>query len=246
MNPHEALDLLRAARPDGSEDQQPEMQEAWQTLQAHPNLLRQLEQERLDDVTISAKLRSFPVPTEAIQSILTSPKIVAYPRPNRSAWYAWAAVLIAGLSLLWAYRPKTPQAPLALAGFRQEAAAFANSTFFLTHKDGTLEKIHGWLEKTAAPAQFVLPEKLQSLQPLGCRTLTMQGQAVALICFVDATPGREIHLFVIRRDALADSPLITRPEMTDHGPWRTAAWTNGDYAFVLASQDSIPDLQRFF
>jgi hypothetical protein len=91
-------------------------------------------------------------------------------------------------------------------------------------------------------SDITIPEKVKSMEPVGCRRLRFRGNDVGLICFRRSN-GRLLHLFVASRSAFPRLPDRDRAEFSAQGEWMTAAWKDGEHAYLLAVQGDQPALE---
>jgi hypothetical protein len=95
------------------------------------------------------------------------------------------------------------------------------------------EKVMAWLKERNSPTGS-LPAGMAQLPSVGCQTLSVQGHTVSLICFTMAN-GKLAHLFVVKRQDLSDPPGNS-PQFAKVGAWSTAAWSDGEESYLLATQ----------
>jgi hypothetical protein len=93
------------------------------------------------------------------------------------------------------------------------------------------------LGKSQAPTEFNLPAGLQGRPALGCRVVEWNGHKVSLLCF-ELENRRMAHLLVVDRSALRDPPG-SAPQYARFGKIATAAWSQGERVYLLASQGSL-------
>ncbi|RME92602.1 MAG: hypothetical protein D6766_09725 [Verrucomicrobia bacterium] len=161
--------------------------------------------------------------------------------PARMLRWAACVVLLAALAAWW-LQPR--REPARFAEFRQQMIQTlerAEGPLDLASPD--LQEIRRWLAARQAPDHLPAGSRLGESAPLGCRLLRWQGRPVALICFrLDG--GRRAHLLVAATDAFADPPPA-EPTLARQDSWTTAAWSRGDWAYLLAGRDVSPEeLQR--
>jgi len=129
-----------------------------------------------------------------------------------------------------------------LADFRDEMISFAKLDPSLEMKSNNVSELMTWLHTTHAMSGITIPEKVKSMEPVGCRTLRFRGNDVGLICFRRSN-GRLLHLFVANRSAFPRLPSRNRAEFSAQGEWMTAAWGDGQHAYVVAVQGDQPALE---
>jgi hypothetical protein len=129
-----------------------------------------------------------------------------------------------------------------LADFRDEMVGFVKIDPTLEMRSTDLSELMTWLQTTHAISGITIPEKVKSMEPMGCRTLRFRGNDVELICFRRSN-GRLLHLFVADRFAFPRLPGRDRAEFSAQGEWMTAAWTDGEHAYLMAVQGDQPVLE---
>lgn len=151
----------------------------------------------------------------------------------RSLLLTTIAVLVAvGFFILWT---NVVRQKASLADFRDEMISFAKVDPTLEMRSTDLSELMTWLETTHAMSGITTPQKVKSMEPVGCRTLRFRGNDVGLICFRRAN-GRLLHLFVADRSAFPRLPSKDRAEFSAQGEWGTAAWADGQHAYLMAVQ----------
>ena len=150
-----------------------------------------------------------------------------------------AAVVAVGLFVVWT---NFVHQKASLADFRDEMISFAKVDPTLEMRSTDLSELMTWLQTTHAMSGITIPEKVKSMEPVGCRTLRFRGNNVGLICFRRSN-GRLLHLFVADRSAFPRLPTRDRAEFSAQGEWMTAAWGDGQHAYVMAVQGDQPVLE---
>ena len=149
------------------------------------------------------------------------------------------AIVTVGFLVVWTnfVRQKA-----SLADFRDEMVSFAKIDPTLEMRSTDLSELMTWLQSTHAISGITIPEKVKSMEPIGCRTLRFRGNDVGLICFRRSN-GRLLHLFVADRSVFPRLPDRDRAEFSAHGEWMTAAWADGEHAYLMAVQGDQPVLE---
>ncbi len=154
---------------------------------------------------------------------------------------AIAAVVAVAFLFMWtnSLRPSA-----SVADYRDEMISFAKIDPTLEMRSTQLSDVMTWLETTHGMSGVVIPEKVKTMEPVGCRMLRFRGHDVGLICFRRAN-GNLLHLFVIDRAAFPQLPGQNRPQFSSQGEWMTAAWSDGQHAYLLAVQGDQSSLESF-
>jgi len=149
------------------------------------------------------------------------------------------ALVIIAFAFAWEnfMRPKA-----LLADYRDEMISFARIDPSLEMQSPQLGNLINWLGTSHSMSAVLIPEKVKTMEPVGCRVLRFRRHDVGLICFRHAD-GKLLHLFVIDR---AMFPRLTgreRPEYSSHEGWMTAAWADGEHAYLIAVQSDQATLE---
>jgi hypothetical protein len=152
-----------------------------------------------------------------------------------------AAVVLLAFVFAWT---KTMRPAASFADYRDEMVSFVKVAPNLEMQSKRLSELMDYLDKARAPSRFAIPEKVRDMEPAGCRVLRFHGHDVTLICFW-RKDGRLLHLFVTDRGAFPQLPGSQRPEFAAQQGWMTAAWSEGDHAYLIAVQGDRALLKGF-
>ncbi|MFN0125309.1 MAG: hypothetical protein ACKV19_01325 [Verrucomicrobiales bacterium] len=255
---------LRAARPSGQDERDPDVSEAREAAADDPAEVAALEQERVADVHFARALQSAPIPPDlearvraavrAVQKAETSPSEpdqsalpARFPAaqsvgPTRRRWLAWAgaaaAVTAAGLAW-WRRWP----ARLTLDRLATELAAISTRGVTLSLMTMDRAAIATWMRDQSAPRADTLPSKLDALGRKGCHLYTVAGHPVSLECFM-WPDGEVLHLFSTESDRLVDPPLAGAPAREVIAPDHAAlTWAEGRWTLMLLGHRPIEEIQ---
>jgi hypothetical protein len=242
MDNKQAKFILESYRAGGQDADDPQFAESLDRAALDPELAAWLAEERKCDAAIGRKLKELPVPAQLRDELLACrPLPPARPGRQRYAALGLAAALafLATATALW-FKP-THQAAR-FADFQKEILTTVSSVmvFDFVHED--LGEIQKWLATQAAVTNYEIPAGLQRLPGRGCRTLTWNGQPVALICFREG--NQTVHLFVVPRAALPDPPG-EQAQFARQGKWGTASWSKGDKVYVMAGLGDPASLRPY-
>lgn len=245
MDKREAKSLLGVYRK-GDAGVDPRFAEAEKLAASDPELGEWWKGEEEIDRAIAAKFAAVPVPAELRARLLAhatnTPFTVARSWPRAALLMAASLVAAAVLFSSW-HGPFQPAA--SLADYRDEMVSFVKiASPPLELETNDLTRINHYLTSTGAPAQFQVPPALRNMRPVGCRVLRFRGHDVTLICFKRAD-GRLLHLLVMTNSAFRDLPEKTQPTYAAEGEWMTAAWREGDMAYLLAGEGDERKLREY-
>lgn len=243
MDKAEIRAILSAYRPGQTETADRRFAEALVQVEADPELSHWWAEQQEVDRIIAQKLQSVKVPADLKARVTAWEKRAS----RRSGWNRALLAAAAGIVALAAFFGswRGPFQPAASLGdFREEMVSFVKLTPPLELKSEELSRITAFLEKAGAPSRFSTPGNFGKMEPVGCRTLRFRGYDVALVCFKRAD-GRLAHLFVTDRAALPHLPAFGSRDYAAQGEWMTAAWTEGDRAYLVAVQGDHDTLDKY-
>jgi hypothetical protein len=235
MTNKEASFLLGACPPGGTSD--PEFAAALAHASSDPILKAWFEDQRRFDSAIAARLQAAPVPGDLRSRILTGGR-VSRPQPwwlpARRVWaIAAMAVLFAGLGA-WYSAETRRQAN----GWEDQALAtlteLVSGQAKFDAESPSVAQLQQWLRANGSPSAS-LPEAVRRLASAGCKTFTWNGHPVSIICF-HGPGGEMVHIAMVDRAALESPPPEGHPEFETRDGWRTASWSQGDMAMMLATR----------
>jgi hypothetical protein len=241
----EAKFILNAYRPAGQDATDPRFAQALEQARRDPVLERWFSESIALDTAMSEKLRAIEVPPDLRESILAGAKVS---RPLRSPFVKWsvAAALISMAvlgSLIW-----HETRPAHLAGWQNQAldvvsSLVRNESSFDAQSHNASELV-AWLRVNHAPAAQTLPQNLDKLESLGCKTFSWNGKPVSVICFMRPDGGL-IHLVAMDTSAESDRELKRQPRVVQHDHWATATWREGEMTYMLALEGSPDQLRTY-
>lgn len=264
MDKAEARVLLGSYRPGVDDPAEPRLAEALEMARRDPELGQWLAKEQAVDAAVAARLREIPVPAALRNDLLALGNVVQVPR---SAWtQTWrpavagaavAAVLtwLAALAFLHSKVPSNGTTPTpnidptkelaSLEDFRAEMVSFVRLAPPLDYESRDPDKLRDYLIREQGPGDMHVPTGLQQLPGMGCRILSFRGHRVALMCFLRKN-GQLVHLIVVDKNAMAAfDGTRDKPQEKPEGPWATAAWTEGDLAYMAAVKGDAELLQSY-
>jgi len=252
MNSNDAKIILSAYRPSGKDAYNPEISEAMQQARQDPSLDAWFKQEVELDAVFARQLQSVPVPPDLRAKILAGLKTADPDPAEAKPWYygkwlplAAAILLIAGIAGFWMQSARNT----GLSGWQTGSlgtisSILAGKTEF-DQASPDVSKLQAWLRERNAPAPQALPASLQSLASLGCKTITWEGRPVSIICF-NLGNDNAVHLVILDRAGLQNTPPENHPRFVQEGDWITASWSEGNKAMMLTTKGDRKDLEKFF
>lgn len=242
----EEVRALLAIHRSGEGDLDARFEAALKAASADPELARWWAEEQEMDRLIGAKLQHGPIPqmlrAQLTTEIAKTPSNIIRPTWQRAALLA-AACLVA-MAVLFSSRRGAFQPAVALADYREEMVSFVKVTPSLELESNKLPKLTDFLAKRDAPSAFKVPNKLQAMEPVGCRVLRFRGHDVSLICF-NAAQGDLVHLFVMDGTSLAGITGKGAAQFVAQGKWMTASWTEDGHTYLVAVQGDRAKAESF-
>jgi len=248
MDNREAKFILNAYRPGGQDAHDSRFAEALEQVRRDPILQHWFDESVAFDAAMTEKLSATAVPSDLRESILTGVKVTGAPhRENR--WRKWAIAAAVVLSatlggLIWHNTRPAPVAGWQLQALDAVLSSIArNESHFdvISRDPADLVK---WLRENSAPAGKKLPNDLDKLPSIGCKTFFWHGKPVSLICFT-LPDGRAIHLVMTNFSAGSDLAIKHAAKVIQQGDWATATWREGDMVYMLALEGSRDELRRY-
>jgi hypothetical protein len=247
MDNREAKFTLNAYRPGGQDASDPRFAEALEQARHDPILNRWLRESVAFDAAVAQKLRAVDAPADLRESILTGVKVSRPLRwTNRFRRWGMAAalILLAGLGAMIWHNTR----PARLAGWQTQAldvvsSLVRNESSFDAQSNRAGELVD-WLRAKHAPAAQKLPDSLDKLSSLGCKTFSWNGVPVSVICFMRPDGGL-IHLVTTNGPAQSGRVLKGEAQLVQHGEWATATWREGNKVYMLALEGSPEQLRPF-
>jgi hypothetical protein len=241
----EAKFILNAYRPGGRDASDPRFVEALEQARRDPGLEHWFSKSIAFDKAMTEKLCAIEVPLDLRENILAGVKIS---RPLRSPFIKWAiaAALIAMAmlgSLTW---HKTR--PAHLAGWQNQAldviSSLVSKASSFDAQSHNANELLAWLRANHAPAAQTLPHNLDKLKSLGCKTFSLNGMQVSVICFMRPDGGL-IHLITMNTSSESDREFNPQPKVVHQGQWATATWREGEVTYMLALEGSPDQLRAY-
>jgi hypothetical protein len=241
MDRVEARKILLLYRPAADRDD-PQFTEALAAAERDPELGDWLRSRLEADAVIAAGL-SQAAPPEGLAAKILREKPVVFPLANwRSNLLRWAAVVLvlAGLAGWWLQsRPRN-----SFAGYERYLERMLAHNYRMSLESGDIGRIRSYLKNNQAPADFALGAPLQKTTPLGCATLSWNGNPVSMVCFADPAK-RKLFLFVVDKGAIPNPPQEGAPTIRQAGDFTTASWTERGKTYLLTVKGG-PDILRNF
>ncbi len=226
MDNREAKFILSAYRPGGQDASDPRFADALEQSRRDPILERWFSESIAFDAAMTEKLRAAEVPPDLRKTILAGVKVsrpLRWSKPFIKRAIAAALISMAILgSLIW-----HETRPTHLAGWQNQALDVISS-----------------LVRNDAPAARTLPQNLDKLESIGCKTISWNGIPVSVICFMRRDGGL-IHLVTMHASAASDRAIKRKANLVQRGHWSTATWREGNMIYMLALEGSPDQLWTY-
>jgi hypothetical protein len=245
MEPEELRKVLSAVRPNGEDDLDPGLSEAFRRLQEDPELCHWFQWQRSLDRAIAEKLSEL-LPPPSLKAELLSlldrqPAVLWWQRP-----WAWATGLCVFFGVCaWLLTLPTNRGLPASLRFEEAMIQQIESAPAFENVFQKSEEALRWLAEKRGGGVFArLPAGLEQASQFSCTTLWWEGHPVALVCF--SWKGRTAHLFVIEEGAVEPGAAESQPLFRRIGAWETALWKEGDRVYLLMGLQEQGSLREFF
>jgi len=243
MNATEAKTILLAWRPGHGDLRDLEVASALELARREPVLKAWLERHSDFQRAVAKRLQEIPVPADLRARILARPKIIA---PvawwRKPAWLSAAAAvaLLLGLAAWWV----RPPAENSLSVFRSRMVGIVLRQYTMELATNDLTQVRAYLARKQAPADFVLPEKLERLPLLGADVLSWRMERVSMVCL--ESPGKDTLFLFVLSDTSLSQQLPSATEFAQVNSLATASWTHGGKTYMLAGAVSRAALEQYF
>ncbi|HEY4270654.1 MAG TPA: hypothetical protein VGM65_01500 [Candidatus Udaeobacter sp.] len=244
MNNQEAKFILSAYRPGGEDAAGTQFAEALEQVSRDPGLASWFADQRAFDQVNSEALCSILVPADLRGNILAGVKISQrrfWPKRPVLLAIAAAIMLLTTVTVVWTRqsRLETWQQD-ALASIRTLEAG--QSKFDHEASDG--RALQEWLVAQHSPSVGAMPDALEALPALGCKTISADGIPVSITCF-RLRGGATVHL-VVRDAPVSNDAPSTQPRFTKANGWMIATWSDRGRTCMLATEATERELRQLF
>jgi hypothetical protein len=253
MDNDQAKLILQAYRPNGADAADPFFADALEQARLDPALARWLDSQQAFDRKMIEALAPVAPPPQLKEAIILTQRVTPFPRALRMssskrtifALAACMALLLIAGAVLHTVGPLRWQRAPSLAFLTASVLDLKrHDQITLGNMNSDPARLRAWLAERGAPSDFTLPPGLTGVPSLGCQSYRIDGAKVSLICFAYG-PKQVVHLFIIKRDAVSNSPESSKPEVHSDGDIAYAAWTQGEMSYILTGdQISADDLHR--
>ena len=248
MDNREAKFILNAYRPGGQDANDPRFAEALEQVRRDPILQRWFDESVAFDAAMTVKLSTTPVPSDLRENIFTGVKVTRAPH-WKNRWRKWAIAAAVVLSatlgaLIWHNTRPAPVAGWQLQALDAILSSIARNESHFDAISSNPADLVKWLRANHAPTGEGLPDNLDKLPSIGCKTFFWHGKPVSLICFT-LPEGRAIHLVIANASAESDRAIKHKARVIQQGNWATATWREGDIVYMLALEGSRDELRRY-
>jgi len=230
MNREEAKEILALYRPGIDDPAEPDLAAALELARQDADLARWLDQRSALYNATRQKFKEVPVPDQLLERILINPRRTPELWRSQLLWAAAAAIaLFIGVTTLLHRENRE----YTFAAFRSKMVRTAMRNYDMPLMTNNLAVIRTYLTTNNAHGDYVLTPPLAKLPGEGCVIFPWHSRTVSLVC-LDGGQGRDVFLFVINRNAVADPPKSR--EIQAVGKLPTAAWSEGDKTYLLATK----------
>lgn len=241
MDSEEAKVVLQAYRPGIAVDDD-KISEALELARRDSILAAWWEDQCALHEAFEAKFREVPVPDGLRERILAGRRI-SEPIPwlrSRATLAAAAAVVLLTAVFATVFRM---QAGDDLRTYRRDMAQFVSDLYKMNVQVSSWEELRQAFAEQGWPSDYVVPGALRSVTLKGGCVLYWRKEKVSLIC-METREGKGMWLFVANKAMFANAPSKLAPQLAKAGQLRTAAWSEGDNVYLLATEDAAANLRN--
>ena len=229
MNIAEAKQVLIACRPGTDDLRSSEAMAALELVQREPELRLWWEQQQEFHRRAQQSFREMPVPAYLRDRILARAKIVKVSWwQSRVLWSAAAAALIVIVAWIATQRPSQEEN---FATFRSRVVRAVLRQYRMDIVTNDMAQIRRFLAERQAPADYVLPPKLNQLPVMGAGVVGWRDRNASMVC-LDAGEKGTLFLFVVDHASVPKAPK--QREFAPVSELNTISWTEQGRAYVLA------------
>jgi hypothetical protein len=238
----EAKRILLLYRPHAVESDNRELAQALELARQDDELREWFEEHCAFQKTVHQKLCQVPVPADLKQRILSGRKIIHVHWWQQPRWLAAAAavILLAALGPILLSRGRLDK----FDDYRNRMVGSALRHYGMEVVTNNLEGVRQFMAQHGAPADYQIPKPLTQLTVTGGGQLKWRSNPVSMVCF-DRGSGQMVFLFVMNQAAVKDAPSRPAPEMKQVSKLATASWTQGDKAYILATEGELSSLRSY-
>ena len=251
MNREEAKDILLLYRHHHAADaHDPQITEALALAKSDPELAQWLEMHCARQFVLREKFRQIPVPAGLKEQIISEHRASLRRSPPRRLAVVLAVAFAAVLLLGVVYFQNRPPADDTLAVFQNQMASLALRGYAMDLLTPDAEKIRAFLQQHFSPADFALPEKLQSARQSGCAVQGWRDQNVSMICFRTGKPlppgtASDLWLFVTEANSVSGAPQDSALHFAAVNRLATATWVRDGKIYFLGLEGEVAELKKF-
>jgi hypothetical protein len=247
LDNREAKFILNAYRSGDQDASDPAFLEALEQARRDPALAQWFSESMAFDTAVRQKLCAVGAPSDLRERILARGKVntsLRWSRPLIKWAIAAGLILTAILSFLIWHEIR----PGHLVGWQNQAldviSSLVTKQVSFDAESAKASKLMTWLRAHHAPTARTLPQTLETLQSLGCKTFSWNGTPVSVICF-RRPEGGMIHLVMTSASGASNRGRPDNPELIQQRQWSTATWREGDTTYMLALQGGPNQLRSY-
>ncbi|WOO42850.1 hypothetical protein [Rubellicoccus peritrichatus] len=259
MTHDEAKAILQACRGDAAEASDPQVAEALEMAQEHPELADWQKNEMNFDQAFSESFSEVQPPEGLKERILASveaPKVetesertaIPFPPAERQWWQnpklismAASIVVIFTFGVL-VMDPQGLMADPEVPQFYSDVAEATHTFPKMETRSDDLDHLREFLASKGAPRPGEMLPKVDPLAEIGALTSDWQGAPVSIVC-MKGDSYYQLHIIAISVFG-EDGMIPTSPNVEQHGEIAILFWADNDHLYVLSMKGSATDLAQ--
>ena len=250
MNRDEAKNILLLYRHGTADVQDPQIAEALELAERDPELKDWLVKHCERQLVLREKFRQISVPAGLKEQIISEQAAqdkVIFWREKFALAAAAVLMFLVALGTFWFSRHGHDDT---LAIYQNRMAGVALRGYAMDLATNDPEQIRAYLMQNHAPADFVLPAKLEQAALIGCAIESWQRAKVSMICFrmvkTPAPDGQsDLWLFVVDRASVKGVAAGSSPQFSKVNRLITATWTQDGKLYLLGAEGDEQALRQY-
>jgi hypothetical protein len=250
VNRDQAKIILLLYRPGTTDATDPEIAEALALANQDPELTHWLVEQCAWQEAARTGFRKITPPPGLKEQIISEQAAKEKTSFRRQRVVLAAMVVVAVtvvLTPLWLQHRRSDDT---YAIYRNRMAGVALRGYGMDLTTNNPASVRAYLAQNHAPADYILPARLEKTALVGCAIEDWQGAKVSMICFHTGKPlppgqQSDLWLFVIDRSRVKDAPPVDLRQFVQVSRLRMVTWTEGDKLYVLGMEGDEQTLRQY-
>jgi hypothetical protein len=233
VNSAQAKTVLIACRPGTDDLRTPEADAALELARRDPELRAWWKAQQAFHNQVRADLAGIEVPPDLRDRILSRAKVVKLPVWRHPAALSAAAAIVLLLTAVAVWKAPS-SAENSFETFRSRMVRNVLRQYRMDITTSDMTQVRQFLATNNAPANFVLPPKVNELPVMGAGLLSWRDRRVSMVCLNGGTNGT-VFVFIVDSRALSHAPR--QRELAQVSELNTASWSEAGKTYVVAGPE---------